>query len=137
MDILTFILGATSLILLWLYINTRKRVSVIVDGFKKLYEANQILKNIIDSKPTKEEEDIHKENFIKFLSDSREWAYEYIEDVQGSIKEFIKNVEPSINYFNEYGIIAEGMPHYKDMKIISIEVEKLKQILPQESDDRR
>ena len=30
---------------------------------------------------------IHKENFIKFLSDSRDWAFEYIEKSQKTIKE--------------------------------------------------
>ncbi len=30
---------------------------------------------------------IHKENFIKFLSDSRDWAFEYIEKSQQTIKE--------------------------------------------------
>ena len=30
---------------------------------------------------------IHKENFIKFLSDSRDWAFEYIERSQKTIKE--------------------------------------------------
>ena len=29
----------------------------------------------------------HKENFIKFLSDSRDWAFEYIESSQQTIKE--------------------------------------------------
>jgi len=30
---------------------------------------------------------VHKENFIKFLSDSRDWAFEYIEKSQQTIKE--------------------------------------------------
>ena len=30
---------------------------------------------------------LHKENFIKFLSDSRDWAFEYIEQSQKTIKE--------------------------------------------------
>jgi hypothetical protein len=30
---------------------------------------------------------LHKENFIKFLSDSRDWAFEYIETSQKTIKE--------------------------------------------------
>jgi len=30
---------------------------------------------------------VHKENFIKFLSDSRDWAFEYIEESQKTIKE--------------------------------------------------
>lgn len=33
------------------------------------------------------DDSIHKENFIKFLSDSRSWAFEYIETSQKTIKE--------------------------------------------------
>jgi hypothetical protein len=139
MDILFFITSATSLIFLYLFINTRKRLIVILDGFKKLYESNQILRSIIDDKPTKEEEDIHKENFIKFLSDSREWAYEYIENVQDGINKFIKEVGPEIDYYNNYGSVVEGMisPHDKALKIISKEFEDLKNLLPEEISDRR
>jgi 4-hydroxy-L-threonine phosphate dehydrogenase PdxA len=33
------------------------------------------------------DETMHKENFIKFLSDSRDWAFDYIETSQKIIKE--------------------------------------------------
>jgi hypothetical protein len=33
------------------------------------------------------DDSVHKENFIKFLSDSRDWAFEYIEMSQKTIKE--------------------------------------------------
>lgn len=39
------------------------------------------------------DQDIHKENFIKFLSDSRDWAFEYIESSQKTIKEVSKELE--------------------------------------------
>jgi len=82
-------------------------------------------------------DDIHKENFIKFLSESRDWAYQYIEDVQKGISDFVSEVEPSVNYFNEYGIVIEGMPLYNDMKKLSDSFEKLKKLLPEDIDDRR
>ena len=44
---------------------------------------------------------IHKENFIKFLSDSRDWAYQYIEDVQAGLKKFTDDIKPEIDYFNK------------------------------------
>ena len=33
--------------------------------------------------------DVHKESFIKFLSDSRDSAFEYIEEVQAGISSFV------------------------------------------------
>jgi hypothetical protein len=139
MDILLFSLSIASLFFISLYWNTRKRLIVLIDGFEKLYIANQLLRSIAEEKPTKEEEDIHKENFIKFLSDSREWAYEYIENVQGGIKKFIKEVGPEIDYYNNYGSVVEGMisPHDKALKTISKEFEDLKKLLPEETSDRR
>ena len=36
---------------------------------------------------------IHKENFIKFLSDSRDWAFDYIESSQKTIEEVSKELK--------------------------------------------
>jgi hypothetical protein len=74
--------------------------------------------------------DVHKENFIKFLSDSRDWAYEYIEDVQASISLFVSEVEPEIAYFDEYGLVGDAYPHYHSMKKISQAYKDLKKVLP-------
>ena len=56
----------------------------------KLFLENEGLKEVIfQNKNTDVQSDdgIHKENFIKFLSDSRDWAFEYIETSQKTIKE--------------------------------------------------
>lgn len=76
--------------------------------------------------------DVHKENFIKFLSDSRDWAYEYIEDVQGSLTLFISEIEPEIAYFDEYGLVGDAYPHYHSMKKISQAYKELKKIMPED-----
>lgn len=76
--------------------------------------------------------DIHKENFIKFLSDSRDWAYQYIKDVQDGLEKFVNEIEPEIAYFDEYGIVGDAYPHYYSMKKISAEYKELKKLLPSE-----
>jgi hypothetical protein len=76
--------------------------------------------------------DIHKENFIKFLSDSRDWAYQYIKDVQDGLEKFVNEVEPEIAYFDEYGLVGDAYPHYHSMKKISLEYKELKKLLPSE-----
>lgn len=83
--------------------------------------------------------DTDRENFIKFLSDSREWAFEYIEQVQSGLKKFINEVEPQLEHYNKYGVAVEGMlpPHDFALKKISKEFEDLKKLLPEEIDDRR
>ncbi len=51
--------------------------------------------------------DIHRENFIKFLSDSRDWAFTYIEDVQKGLVKFVEEVDPTINYFDEFNSLQD------------------------------
>lgn len=79
--------------------------------------------------------DVHKENFIKFLSDSRDWAYLYIEDVQKGLSRFIDEIEPEIAYFDEYGVVGEAYPHYHSMKKISQAYKDLKKLLPEDDSD--
>lgn len=74
-----------------------------------------------------------KEDFLKFISDSREWAYEYIENVQKGLTKFVDSIEPEIAYFDEYGIVGDAYPHYYSMKKISEEYKELKKLLPEES----
>jgi hypothetical protein len=68
--------------------------------------------------------------FLKFVSDSRDWAYQYIEEVQEGINKFITNVEPEILYFDSYGDLMSAEPNYNSMKKISIEYRELKKLLP-------
>jgi hypothetical protein len=76
--------------------------------------------------------DIHKESFIKFLSDSRDSAFEYIEEVQSGISKFVDQVDPEISYFNEYGDIMAMLPNYDSMKKIATAYEDLIKLLPKE-----
>jgi len=76
-----------------------------------------------------------KEDFLKFISDSRDWAFDYIEEVQNGLSKFIKEVEPDIEYYDKYGTAVEGMvsPHDKALKKISEEFKELKKLLPKDN----
>lgn len=62
------------------------------------------------------------DGFIKFLSNSRDWAFSYIEDVQGKMKDFQESVEPILPKLSKtrdlnvktliqaYKTLAEVMP---------------------------
>ena len=104
----------------------------------KLYMAKLLLENFklneyaeeIQSTKELDSNDIHKENFIKFLSDSREWAFTYIEDVQNGLTKFVEEVDPTINYFDDFSSIQEGNPLNVGMKQISSAYKDLKKFLP-------
>jgi hypothetical protein len=72
------------------------------------------------------------EDFLKFVSDSRDWAYQYIDDVQAGLTKFISDIEPEIAYFDEYGVVGSAYPHYHSMKKISGAYKELKKLLPED-----
>lgn len=70
--------------------------------------------------------------FLKFVSDSRDWAYQYIDEVQEGLNKFITDVGPEINYFKEYGAVGAMAPNYYSMKKITESYEELKKLLPED-----
>jgi hypothetical protein len=82
----------------------------------------------------KTDEEKSNEAFLKFVSDSRDWAYQYIDDVQESLNKFITDIEPEIAYFDEYGEVGSAYPHYHSMKKISGAYKELKKLLPEDYD---
>ena len=123
------------------YYAVLKKLEVVSKAFAQMVTLNATMREAFDaslqSPVSKEEQDIHKENFIKFLSDSRDWAFEYIEDVQKQLENFVRDIEPEIMYFDEYGVVGDAYPHYHSMKKISSAYKDLKKLLPEEADDRR
>jgi hypothetical protein len=80
----------------------------------------------------KTDEQKSNEAFLKFVSDSRDWAYQYIDEVQESLTKFVSDIEPEIAYFDEYGQVGSAYPHYHSMKKISAAYKELKKMLPDE-----
>ena len=108
-------------------------------SFAKVFLENVTLTEYADKvKSLKElsENDVHRENFIKFLSDSRDWAFTYIEDVQNGLTKFVEEIDPSINYFSDFSTLSEGQPLHNEMKIISNAYEDLKKFLPENVEDK-
>ena len=112
------------------YIQKKKNIQIIDQTFEffMLQEAQQ--------EQNKTDKEKSNEDFLKFVSDSRDWAYQYIEEVQAGLSLFINEVAPQIEYYNKYGSSVEGMiaPHDFALKKISSEFEKLKTLLPEDYD---
>jgi len=121
------------------YFISNKKLKKVSKDLKKLYIDNAVMQEYIDIIKSNEqnnisEEHADKENFIRFLSDSRDWAFTYIEDVQSGIKEFIDTVDPDLNYFDEYGEVGSAYPHYDSMVKINNAYKKLKDLMPKEEE---
>jgi hypothetical protein len=80
-------------------------------------------------------EDPSSEAFLKFVSDSRDWAYQYIENVQTSLNKFITDIEPEVVYFDAYGDLMGAEPNYNSMKKISGAYKELKKLLPEDHEN--
>jgi|694.fasta_scaffold150466_7 hypothetical protein len=112
------------------------RINVIRKEYTKIQNKNILFEkyfNSIEENKLNSEENIHKENFIKFLSESRDWAYQYIEDVQNSLENFVNAVDSDIKHFDTYGdTLSMVRPDYQAMKNISYAYKELKHLLPEE-----
>lgn len=73
----------------------------------------------------------HTEGFVRFLSESRDWAFEYIETVQNGLNKFVKDAGPRLEYFDKYGRVV-GSPHYPILEDILVAYRELQQLLPEQ-----
>jgi hypothetical protein len=124
---LAVLLLITSTILLLKLLKFRKKIKTLVVAYSKI-------ENLLSLKQDHEiDNNVHKESFIKFLSDSRDWAYEYIETVQSGLNKFVSDVDADISHFDEYGdTLSMQRPDYTAMKNISTSYKELKKLLPTE-----
>lgn len=127
------VLGSLLFISLTALLILNAKLRALKNHIKKLAVAYSKIESLMSSK-TKLDNNAHQESFIKFLSDSRDSAFEYIEEVQTGIGDFVSEVDPLINYFDEYGDIMGMIPNYDGMKKMSVEFKKLKKLLPEESE---
>jgi hypothetical protein len=116
-----------TLLFLSLYLVQIKKNRAILANTLKLLIMQESLNS--ENKTDKEQAD---EAFLKFVSDSRDWAYQYIDEAQEGINKFITDVESEIAYFDEYGIASSAYPHYYSMKKISGAYKELKKLLPED-----
>lgn len=110
------------------YIERKKKIKILAQTlqFFVMQEEQQ--------KQNKTDKEQFNEDFLKFISDSRDWAYSYIEDVQSGLNKFISDIEPEISYFDEYGAVGTAYPHYHSMKKISSAYKELKNLIPEDYD---
>ena len=127
--VLIFVLSTLTSLLLYLYAKQRKANRAILANTLKL-----LLHQEMEHKENKTDKEKANEDFLKFVSDSRDLAYQYIEDVQSGINKFINDVDSEISYFDEYGVVGSAYPHYDSMKKISTAYKELKKLLPENYD---
>jgi hypothetical protein len=102
-----------------------KRLQAEINKNIIVAEYNSLMQDMENQKLTK------SDDFIKFLSDSRDWAFTYIEDVQANLSNFDKQMTSFIEWNNTYGSTAGDNVHSEKIKQISLAYEELKSLLPE------
>lgn len=95
----------------------------------------QRLKEELDKKNNVEIE--KTEGFLKFISESRDWAFKYIEDVQAELLEFKNKVEPNFEYSNKFGKLAGESATTKVLDEIFEAYQNLKRVMPDEDPNEK
>lgn len=70
------------------------------------------------------------EGFLKFVSDSRDWAFDYIEQVQEGLSGYIDKVDADMQYMEKYGVLVEH-PLQESLNRISEAYKELKKLMPE------
>lgn len=90
-----------------------------------LSEYNDLLQELQNIKLEK------SDDFVKFLSDSREWAFTYIEDAQQKIAKFDILLQEIAEWNDTYGTVAGDVPHAEKIKQISLAYNSIRELLPE------
>ena len=74
------------------------------------------------------------DGFVKFISQSRDWAFEYIEEVQQALSDFDKEISPQLQWSKTFGQVLGDSAHTAVLKRISEAYDKLKSVLPENTE---
>lgn len=88
------------------------------------------------NKDLTEQKDNSNASYQKFLFDSRTWAFQYIEEAQKEIANFVEAVGPKLEYYNAYGRVIVG-PHIDLVDTIYPAYVELKKLLPEETNKEK
>jgi hypothetical protein len=98
---------------------------------------SEINKNIVAAEYAKAIQEIQNmkleksDDFVKFLSDTRETAFVYIEDTQKKIAEFDKLLQEVAEWNRTYGTVAGDVPHAEKIEQISLAFDSIRALLPE------
>lgn len=101
-------------------------------------DQNTLMTKLAEELKRKEEVSLEKtDGFLKFISESRELAFEYIEAMQEALVKFKDKVGPEIEYMLTYGTATgDSLQSKSFLKIEKAYKELIKETLPVEKQDK-
>lgn len=101
--IIVAISGASIYFTIVLFFKNKKQLKVIE---QLVIDNTAIESKLAEYVATKNVEE--SEGFLRFVSQSRDWAFEYIETVQSEITKFVEEIGPTMEYYDKFGRINES-----------------------------
>jgi hypothetical protein len=112
--------------------SSNKRLSISV--LQLTLDKSSLLKHIEKISEESQSNNIEQtEGFLKFVSQSRDWAFDYIEEVQAGLINFSNKVDVDIKYILKYGTLIEH-PLQESINRIAEAYTELEKLLPQDKD---
>ena len=102
-------------------------------------DQNILLTKLAEELKKKEEVSVEKtDGFLKFISESRDLAFVYIEAIQEALVKFKNEVGPEIEYMLTYGTATgDNLQSTSFLKIEKAYKELIKETLPTEKDGKQ
>ncbi len=99
---------------------------------------NIVLTMLAEELKKKENVSVEKtDGFLKFISESRDLAFEYIEKIQASLIKFKSQVDPEIKYMLTYGTVSGDNLYLKSFgRIEKAYAELMHDALPSEEEKK-
>ena len=131
---ITYAVVALTLLYLVIKLNIQKRkvLSLYIQSEMHKYMLGQKLEELQKELSTKELSET--DGFVKFISQSRDWAFEYIEEVQKALTEFDEVVDPALGWAMKFGVLNGETANVKILREISEAYDKLKSVLPENTE---
>lgn len=120
--------------------NIRLRIrnkKLVIQNAQEILNRNVIAQKLKEELSKKENIEIEKtDGFLKFISDSRDWAFKYIESVQKELLEFDQIIQKRFDYANKY-IRSTGKSVALDIiNEIYDAYQKLRALLPDDNKEK-
>lgn len=116
------------------------KIKLLMKTFSEIYMQELADKFLLQKKVEELYQEIENkkledtDGFVKFISQSRDWAFEYIEQVQKALAEFDEQVAPQLEWATTYGTLAGESVHTNTVNTISEAYKKLKTVLPENTE---
>ena len=114
----------------------KRFVNTVSDGYMQQLTDNFLLQKEVErlNQELENKKLEQTDGFLKFVSESRDWAFGYIEEVQTALSDFDKTVDPLLKWAMRFGILNGETAHTKILSEISEAYDKLKSVLPENTE---